>query len=238
MPQPLQPLHAPADADWQLARAAATGDEEARTQFWNRHVRAVHLWLWFRWRHSSLRGFVDDATQEVFLECFRPGGALAHLEVDKAAHGVVAFLRGVVRNVAHRLERTQQRQLAHRRQLREAMPMQPANGDDAAERIDTAWQHGQVAAALSRLDREEAGASPHSLRAFLKAHFEDGLPVHTIAAAWQMKPEHVHELRRRACRRFRDCLLRVMREDRHGASHPVPIGSPPGPGSQRRQRRR
>lgn len=203
-------MHPTMEADWLEAQAAAAGDEQARNSFWNRHVRAVRMWLWFRWSHRSLRSFVEDAAQEVFLECFRPGGALAHMDARKAQHGVVAFLRGIVRNVAHRIERTQARDFEHRRRLAVAAAT-PAPADaGAAEQIDRAWEHDRVMAALALLDQEDPpDGMRHTLREFLHAHFEDGLPVRKIAAAWQEKPEHVHELRRRACRRFRECLHRV-----------------------------
>jgi DNA-directed RNA polymerase specialized sigma24 family protein len=63
----------------------------------------VIRYLAARWRGSHLRPDLDDAVQEVFVECFRQGGAL-----EAAGDGRVpsfrAFLCGVVRNVAHRFE--------------------------------------------------------------------------------------------------------------------------------------
>ena len=50
-----------------------------------------------------LRDDLDDVTQEVFVECFRTGGVL-----EAAGSGRVprfrAFLYGVIRNVARRVE--------------------------------------------------------------------------------------------------------------------------------------
>lgn len=206
------------DLDWRLAQAAARGDERARTDFWQRYGHPVRLWLWFRWCHTSRRNLVDDAAQEVFLECFRPGGALAHLDRARAHHGFEAYLRGVVRNVACRIERAQAREFHHRRSLVAAAGQAAPEESGSAERIDRAWAHDQVLAALDLLDREDrqAGTS-HSLREFLRAHFEQGQQVRTIAAAWQEHVDHVHEVRRRACQRFRDCLLRVMHGD--GGAH-------------------
>lgn len=226
-PTPITPETDPTtDLDWRLAHAAARGDERARADFWQRYSHSVRLWLWFRWCHTSRRNLIDDAAQEVFLECFRPGGALAHLDRARAHHGLEAYLRGVVRNVACRIERAQARDFHHRRSLAAAAGQAAPEESGSAECIDRARAHDQVLAALDLLDREDRQAgTDHSLRAFLRAHFEQGQQVRTIAAAWQEQVDHVHEVRRRACQRFRDCLLRVMHGDdhahrgRHAASH-------------------
>src|SRR5678815_2684455 len=105
-------------------------------------------WFWFHWGHSPLRTLVDDATQEVFLECFRPGGALTHFDIERS-HGVAAFLRGVVRNVAHRLEHAHARDVDRRRRL--AIAATASSGAGAAEQLDRVWQRDRVAAALDLL---------------------------------------------------------------------------------------
>lgn len=198
-----------------IALAAAGGDPAARAAFWAQHARQVHTWLWFRWSRTTLRGCIDDAAQEVYLECFRRGGAFTHFAPERARHGVTGFLRGIVRNVAHRFERQRTRERAHRAHLTGTPP--PLHGDDDAVPAGdgTGIDHEHVVAALDRLDHDDpARGTPRSLRAFLRLRFDDGLPVRTIAKHWQTTPDHVHELRRRACRRFRSCLLAVLREAR------------------------
>jgi RNA polymerase sigma-70 factor (ECF subfamily) len=84
---------------WTVIRAAAAGSPADREELARRYLGVVRAYLSARWRGSALRDDLDDATQEVFVECFRAGGAL-----EAAGAGRVpnfrAFLYGVVRNVA------------------------------------------------------------------------------------------------------------------------------------------
>ncbi|MCA8965849.1 MAG: sigma-70 family RNA polymerase sigma factor [Planctomycetes bacterium] len=205
-----------AAATWQLVQAAADGDQKARDAFAQRYGATVQRWLWFRWRHTPLRGFVDDAVQDVFVECFRPRGALSHVRPELAPHGFDAFLRGVVHHVACRVERTEARNFRHRRRLIEtAIPPAPPKAG-SPEQLDHRWAMERIRAALQQLDRQSPPMH-HSLREFLRLHFEREMSVREIAALWREPVNHVHELRRRACRRFRDCLLRVTHDgDRYG----------------------
>src|SRR5204863_5326677 len=88
---------------WTVIRAAAAGNFTAREELARRYLGVVRAYLAARWRGAALRDDLDDATQEVFVECFRAGGAL-----EAAGAGQVdsfrAFLYGVVRNVARRFE--------------------------------------------------------------------------------------------------------------------------------------
>ena len=88
---------------WTVIRAAAAGSPSDREELARRYLGVVRAYLAARWRGSGLRPDLDDAIQEVFVECFRQGGAL-----EAAGDGWVpsfrAFLYGVVRNVARRFE--------------------------------------------------------------------------------------------------------------------------------------
>jgi len=195
-------------ADMASLSAAVAGDRQAGDAFARRWRDPMRTWLWFRWRHSPLRSLVDDAVQEVFIECLRPGGALDHLDTAQAAHGLRAYLRGVVGNVAHRIERREARSFNRQRRL--AIGVERPARPDAGEVLDLAQTHDQIAHALDLVDGEDDPRAEHPLRDFLRLHFEEGLPVRAIAKRWHDSPEHVHEIRRRACRRLRNCLLRVL----------------------------
>src|SRR6516165_1405703 len=88
---------------WTVIRAAAAGSPADRDELARRYLGVVRAYLAARWRGSRLWPDLDDAVQEVFVECFRQGGAL-----EAAGAGRVpsfrAFLYGVVRNVARRFE--------------------------------------------------------------------------------------------------------------------------------------
>src|SRR6516165_1713777 len=88
---------------WTIIRAAAAGSPSDREELARRYLGVVRAYLAARWRGAALLPECDDAVQEVFVECFRQGGAL-----EAAGDGRVpsfrAFLYGVVRNVARRFE--------------------------------------------------------------------------------------------------------------------------------------
>ena len=93
----------PESTCWTVIRAAAAGSRDDRDELARRYLGVVRDYLSDRWRDSTLRKELDDAVQDVFLECFRQGGVL-----EAASGGRVpsfrAFLYGVVRNVARRFE--------------------------------------------------------------------------------------------------------------------------------------
>lgn len=202
---------------WQLVEAAATGDLGAQAAFSRQFEPLVHRWLWFRWRHTPFKSLIEDAAQDVFVECFRPGGALQHVDRTRCSHGVEAYLRGLVQNVALRVERIEARHFHHRRRAVVQAGTLPRLG--SAEQLDRDLMQQRVDAALALLDSEDVRTkSGHSLRELLRLHFEGGQPVRAIAQLWDEKVEHVHELRRRACSRFRACLLRVWSGSSAGRS--------------------
>ena len=89
---------------WTMIRDAAAGETAARDRFAHRYQPALEAYLRARWRGMTrLLGEVEDATQEIFVECFRSGGALEKAEPGRPG-GFRAFVYGVARNVARRTE--------------------------------------------------------------------------------------------------------------------------------------
>ena len=116
-----------------------------------RYLSVVRAYLGSRWRGSALRPELDDAVQEVFVQCFREGGTL-----EAAGAGRVpsfrAFLYGVIRNVARRLES---------RPVRAAGPPPDVPADDATQSqlFERTWARAIMAEAaqLQRTRAEERG---------------------------------------------------------------------------------
>ena len=137
---------------WTMIRAAAAGDPAEREELARRYLGVVRAYLAARWRGTALREELDDATQAVFVECFRQGGVL-----DAAGSGRVpgfrAFLYGVIRNVARRFES---------RPVRAADPLPEIATDDASQSrlFDRTWAQAIMAEAaeLQRDRAEERGA--------------------------------------------------------------------------------
>src|SRR5262249_31179656 len=93
---------------WTTLRDAAAGGGPAREEFASRYAPMVRAYLAARWRASPLLQELDDAVQEVFVECLRQGGALQNARADRPG-GFRPFLYGLVRNVALRFERARAR---------------------------------------------------------------------------------------------------------------------------------
>src|SRR5262245_14743702 len=96
-------MPSPDSTCWTVLRDAAAGASTAREAFAGRYESMVRAYLAARWRASPLAQELDDAVQEVFVECLRHGGGLERVRPDRAG-GFRAFLYGLVRNVALRFE--------------------------------------------------------------------------------------------------------------------------------------
>jgi len=84
---------------WTVVRAAAAGSPADRDELARRYLAVVRAYLAARWRGSDLRRDLEDAVQEVFIECFRAGGA-----VEAAGAGRVPHFRAFLYGVARRFE--------------------------------------------------------------------------------------------------------------------------------------
>ena len=69
-------MPAPESTCWTVIRAAAAGSAGDRDELARRYRAVIRAYLAARWRGSPLRPDLEDAVQEVFVECFRQGGAL------------------------------------------------------------------------------------------------------------------------------------------------------------------
>src|SRR5262245_9274739 len=195
----------PESTCWTVIRAAAAGSPTDREALARRYVSVVRAYLAARWRGAALLPERDDAVQEVFVECFRRGGAL-----EAAGAGRVpsfrAFLYGVVRNVARRFE------------ARPAPPAGPLpeeiDADEASQSrlFDRTWAEAIMAEA-ARVQRERAAErGPEAVRRveLLELRFEQGLPIRDIARRWGVEPAAVHHAYALARKEFRAALLEVV----------------------------
>jgi DNA-directed RNA polymerase specialized sigma24 family protein len=194
----------PGTTCWTVIRAAAAGSPDDRDEVGRRYLGVVRSYLADRWRGSALRHELDDAVQDVFIECFREGGAL-----EAAGGGRVpsfrAFLYGVVRNVARRSEVRSARTAG--------IPMEVEAGEDSLSRLfERAWARSIMAEA-ARLQRQRAeGAGDDAVRRveLLRLRFEEDLPIRTIAVRWGIDPAGLHRAYARARGEFREALLEVV----------------------------
>jgi RNA polymerase sigma-70 factor (ECF subfamily) len=202
---------------WTVLREAAAGEQGARDRFAARYAPMVRAYLAARWRTSPLDQELDDAVQEVFVECLRQGGALETVRADRAG-GFRPFLYGVVRNVALRFERS--RAVRLKRQAADGPePDRLPSDEEALSRVfDRAWARALMREAAARQEAL-AGARGEAARrrvALLRLRFGDGLPVREIARLWQADPAALHHEYARARAEFREALLDVLAQHHAG----------------------
>jgi DNA-directed RNA polymerase specialized sigma24 family protein len=200
---------------WTVIRAAAAGSAADREELARGYLGVVRAYLAARWRGSAWRDDLDDATQEVFVECFRQGGAL-----EAAGAGRVpsfrAFLYGVVRNVARRFES---------RPLRAAGPLPdiPASEESLSRLFERTWAQAIMTEA-AQLQQQRAGErGPEAVQRveLLRLRFEEGLPIRAIAERWGVAADELHHAYAKARQEFRAALLEVVAFHHPGSSAEV-----------------
>src|SRR6516165_4058011 len=197
---------------WTVIRAAAAGSPAERAELARRYLGVVLAYLAARWRGSHLRADLDDAVQEVFLECFRQGGALQAAGAGRVP-SFRAFLYGVVRNVARRFEC---------RPVRAAGPLPEiaANEEGLSRLFERAWAQAIMTEAAQLQQQRASERGPEALQRveLLRLRFEENLPIRTIAERWGADPAAVHHAYALARKEFRAALLEVVAFHHPGSS--------------------
>lgn len=160
---------------------------------------------------------VDDASQEVFVECLKPGGVLERADATRGDFRGLLF--GVVRNVARRFEeRAVER---GRTRPEDSVWLQQVASDDAgpATVFDQAWARSLVSQARS-LHRRRALAEGEAGRRrieLLERRFGSDEAIRDIAARWGVPAQDVHNAYRKARSEFYRCLREVVAS--HAPAH-------------------
>jgi RNA polymerase sigma-70 factor (ECF subfamily) len=189
---------------WTVIRAATAGSPAEREELAQRYLAVVRAYLAARWRGSPLGSELDDAIQEVFVECFRQGGVL-----EAAGAGRVpsfrAFLYGVIRNVARRFES---------RPVRTAGPLPEiaAHEDSLSRLFERTWAQSIMTKAAQLQQQRASACGPEAVQRveLLRLRFEEGLPIRAIAERWSVAAAELHHAYARAREEFRVALLEVV----------------------------
>jgi RNA polymerase sigma factor (sigma-70 family) len=193
---------------WTVVEEAAGGDREAREAFANHYVPVVRAYLRARWRASPLASEIDDAVQEVFVDCFKGDGALGRADRTRSG-GFRAFLHGVVRIVALHFETRRAR-----RKVRASGAFDPdrgeANEESLARVFDRAWAQQIMREAAERQANAADDDDRRRRVELLRLRFREGLPIRTIAQRWEADPAVVHRQYARARREFEAALSEVV----------------------------
>jgi RNA polymerase sigma-70 factor (ECF subfamily) len=189
---------------WTVIRAAAAGSAADRDELARRYLGVVRAYLSARWRGSHLRHDLDDAVQEVFVECFRQGGVL-EAAVDGRVPSFRAFLYGVVRNVARRFES---------RPGPAASPLPEIQADEPSlsRLFERAWAQAIMTEAAQLQRRWAAERGPEAVQRveLLRLRFEENLPIRTIAERWGVAAAGLHHAYALARKEFKAALLAVV----------------------------
>ncbi len=199
-----------------LVRGAAEGREKDRDRFARCYEDVIRAYLGAKWRGLTLYDELDDAVQEVFIECFRQGGVLDRAEHDRPG-GFRAFLFGVIRNVAMRFESARGKE----RERAKPGSVAPDIARDEAtlsQIFDRAWANAllrEAAVAMEnravRADEDRStGIGARRRVELLKLRFEEDLPIREIARRWDSEAATLHKEYARAREEFKAALVEVL----------------------------
>jgi RNA polymerase sigma factor (sigma-70 family) len=192
---------------WGMLDEAARGSREAQSRFAERYEPIVRSYLGARWHGGKLIGELDDAVQDVFVECLRSGGVLEKASADRPG-GFRAFLFGLVRNVARRVEGRY-----HERAQAEIDPDAFEADEDSLSRVfDRAWAKSVMREAAERQRELASQRGPEAKRRLdlLRLRFEEDLPIRDIARLWHADVATLHRDYSKAREEFRSALMDVL----------------------------
>jgi RNA polymerase sigma factor (sigma-70 family) len=198
--------------------AAGAGEPMARDRFAATYGSVIRAYLCARWHLPANHEAVDDGTQEVFVQCFKPEGALQGVDPDGPAR-FRSYLFGIVRNVADRIER--------KNGVRRVAQETSSAGLDALARddatlsrvFDRAWVGTITRTAWLRMaEHLDRGKEGRDRLRILDLRFRDGMAASAIAEQLGRDPTYVYQQLRNAKRDFRAALLEVVASHYPGAS--------------------
>ena len=215
-------MTSPETTAWELIERAASGEPQARQQFAERYLHTVREWMSARWRNVDHHRNLDDAVQEVFVECLKQRGALEHADRE-SSRGFRPYLQGVMRNVALRHERRGARQRRRVAQVQPDLDSLPSGQTSHSLIMDREAVLALVRAARERMAERAARLGGSAVRRveLLQLRFEDGLPLRAIALRWQADAAVVHHMFAKARREFWRMLKEVVAAQFPGTSTEV-----------------
>lgn len=201
---------------WTMIEGAAAGDVAAREGFVSMYLPVVRAYLRARWRGTAIAAEVDDAAQEVFLECFRDGGALERAERCRGQFR--PYLYGLVRNVALRIESGRARD--PQQHLGSELSRDLAAREETLSKVfDREWARGVMLRAGERMRAAAEASEGHELRRveLLRLHLREGLSIREIARRWEEDPHRMQREFVKAQGDFRRALLEEIGFDVPGS---------------------
>lgn len=198
---------------WSILRRAAAGVPEDQTEFARRYEGVIRAYLRARWRGTPLLEELEDAAQQVFIDCLKENGALAALDPERGS-GFRPFLFGVVRNVARATERKHARSRERQSPSSVDLEMIAAREESFATAFDREWARGVLrqAAELYLSRARQDGPEAVQRHRLLELRYGEGLPIRAIAARWGVDAALLHREFPKARDEFKRSLLDVVRD--------------------------
>ena len=81
---------------WRVILEAGAGEQTAKDEFVARYSGVARAYFCARWKGTALTQEVEDAVQQVFIECFREQGVLTRVAPGRVT-GFRAYFHGVLR---------------------------------------------------------------------------------------------------------------------------------------------
>jgi len=204
----LMPAHD--STSWTLIQGAAASREVDRDEFCRRYAPVIRAYLAARWKLPYEHDAVSDATQDVFVQCFKEGGALEGVDRTHSG-GFRAYLYGVVRNVALMTERKYARR--RERPAGSTFRLDHVEHSEAtlSQAYDRAWALLVTREAGLRMVQRASQKKDGTLRARVLEHrYEHGKPPREIATELGADVGDVYRMLKHSRQEFRISLLEVM----------------------------
>jgi len=203
----------PGTTCWTLIRGASEGSDEHREAFAGLYLPVVRSYLRARWRDSPLFSEVEDVVQEVFLECFRQGGALDRVRMGGPKTSFRRFLHGIVKNLARR---TEEKRFRRRERLVgsgvEAAADRRVDEESLSAIFERAWIRSILDRAVVLLSERAGGSGEAARRRFemLQQHFFENRPLREIGQCWNTPSTRIHNEYAKARKEFFVALQDVL----------------------------
>jgi RNA polymerase sigma factor (sigma-70 family) len=196
---------------WTLLRNAAAGAAEPRAEFVSRYAQVLRFYLAARWRNSTLLQDLDDALQDIFIECIREGGLLERARPDGPG-GFRAFLYGAARNVALKFEAKWSRRMSREGARDVDLDDVPGREETLSRVFDRAWAKSIMREAAERQSTLAAQRGQDAVRRveLLTLRFHEAMPIREIARLWGVDAASLHHEYAQARKEFRSALCEVV----------------------------
>lgn len=207
---------------WALIKGAAKGEEEAKEEFARRYAPVIRSYLSARWANSGSGREIEDAIQQVFVECFKQKGVLHKADPERPS-GFRAFFYAVIRNVAREFEKRMTRPSRMTRASTYMLEHLPDSEDTLSVVFDKAWAKSLVRDAAARMAESAAATGDDALVRVqvLRLRFQEGLPIRRIAEVLNLDREFVHREYAKARKEFKGALREVIELGSPGSANDV-----------------